>query len=364
MTKILIVEDAKDLRDDMIEMLSLEGFEVVEAENGAVGVEKARTEHPDLIICDVMMPELDGYEVLETLRKDPQTAMIPFIFLTSRTERVNVRHGMVLGADDYLTKPFLVVELLSTIQSQLKKREELNEIANKRLQELRENITTALPHEFRTPLNTVIGFSEMLISEAQRLKPDQIVDWATHINVAGHRLYRMTENYLSYARISIANDSPEMRQTYREERMIGIEAVIDAQMMRVSHRYKRDSEGICDVEEIEDLHFGFVDFQKVLEELLDNAFKFSPAGTKVIVKGRVVGEEYLLEVIDSGRGITPEHAQNIGAYMQFERWFYEQQGMGLGLAVVSQLVGLYDGRFKIESGESGGTKASLWLKMG
>src|SRR5690349_18566274 len=110
-TKVLVIEDSADLRDDLIEMLTLDGYETKGAENGRVGVQVAQQIMPDLIVCDIMMPEMDGYDVLMALRRDPETAGIPFIFLTARTEHIDRRQGMVLGADDYLTKPFDVQEL-------------------------------------------------------------------------------------------------------------------------------------------------------------------------------------------------------------------------------------------------------------
>src|SRR5688572_16035760 len=216
MTRILVIEDARDLRDGVIAMLTMEGFDAVGAEHDAVGQHMAQKHEPDLIVCDIRMPEMDGYEVLEHVRKNAATAAIPFIFLTARTDRLNVRQGMVLGADDYLTKPFLVSELLDSITSQLKKRAELNQNAEKRMNELRENIITALPHEVRTPLNTIIGFSDMLLIEAQRIKPDQIADWATHINQAAQRLYHLVENYLFYARLQIVHTSPDQRREFEE----------------------------------------------------------------------------------------------------------------------------------------------------
>ncbi|NKB17672.1 MAG: response regulator, partial [Pseudanabaena sp. CRU_2_10] len=112
MTKILVVEDMDSLREEIIETLTYEGFEVIGAENGAVGVELALKHLPNLIICDVMMPELNGYETLTTLRREPSTATIPFIFLTAKADKVDMRQGMQLGADDYLTKPFTIEELL------------------------------------------------------------------------------------------------------------------------------------------------------------------------------------------------------------------------------------------------------------
>jgi serine/threonine protein kinase/CheY-like chemotaxis protein len=119
--RILIVEDEKHIRQNVAETLTYEGYSTIEAENGRVGVQLAAQEIPDLILCDVMMPEMDGYDVLRTLQAEPATAMIPFIFLTALADRQYVRYGMALGADDYLTKPFTPDELLDTIQARLAK---------------------------------------------------------------------------------------------------------------------------------------------------------------------------------------------------------------------------------------------------
>src|SRR5918993_2758962 len=125
MKKILLIEDSQDIRENIAEILSLANYEVAEAENGKIGVEKAKKEHPDLIICDIMMPQLDGYGVLHLLGKDPVTAGIPFIFLTAKSEKDDFRKGMNLGADDYLVKPFDDLELLDAVEMRLKKNEAL-----------------------------------------------------------------------------------------------------------------------------------------------------------------------------------------------------------------------------------------------
>ncbi|MBZ0299547.1 MAG: response regulator, partial [Anaerolineae bacterium] len=106
MTKILVVEDEAPLRESIVDTLSFEGYEVVQAEDGRKGLTCAQVEQPDLVVCDIAMPELNGYELLLKLREDPETATLPFIFLTARADRPFMRHGMELGADDYLTKPF------------------------------------------------------------------------------------------------------------------------------------------------------------------------------------------------------------------------------------------------------------------
>ncbi len=125
MKKILVIEDNLEVRENLAEILELSGYEVATAENGKVGVQEARSGKPDLILCDVMMPELDGFGVLRILDQTPQTADIPFVFLTAKAEKDDFRKGMNLGADDYITKPFDDVELLDAIEMRLKKSERI-----------------------------------------------------------------------------------------------------------------------------------------------------------------------------------------------------------------------------------------------
>jgi CRP-like cAMP-binding protein/CheY-like chemotaxis protein len=127
MHKILVIEDADFVRENLSEILSLNGYDVIEAANGKIGVEKALAHIPDLIICDVMMPELDGYGVLQILGNNQKTADIPFLYLTAKAEKDDFRRGMSLGADDYISKPFDAAQLLQTIERRLKKSERLRQ---------------------------------------------------------------------------------------------------------------------------------------------------------------------------------------------------------------------------------------------
>lgn len=121
MKKVLLIEDNKDVRENTVDILELSNYRVASAENGKIGVEKARQFQPDVILCDIMMPVMDGYNVLQELSKKSETASIPFIFLTAKSEKSDLRRGMNLGADDYLTKPFEEYELLEAVASRLKK---------------------------------------------------------------------------------------------------------------------------------------------------------------------------------------------------------------------------------------------------
>jgi DNA-binding NarL/FixJ family response regulator len=145
MNKILIIEDQPQMRRKLAMILEREQFQVATAPNGLIGLDLARSDPPDLVICDIMMPELDGYGVLEALRADKATATTPFIFLTAKGERVDQRAGMSIGADDYLTKPVMKDDLLSSIHARLKRRDR----EEQRLQEKLDQ--TSFNPEFDSP---------------------------------------------------------------------------------------------------------------------------------------------------------------------------------------------------------------------
>ncbi len=180
MTRILVIEDEAVLRRNVLEMLEFEGFETAEAADGLQGLQAARELLPDLIVCDIMMPELDGYGVLEELRRDSTTAIIPFIFLTAKADRESMRVGMNLGADDYLTKPFTQAELLTAIHSRLNRH---NTIESQRLEALlrrslqmqeseRQHVARQLSQDVEhmlAGLKMIVNSSEYRSADANRL---------------------------------------------------------------------------------------------------------------------------------------------------------------------------------------------------
>jgi len=141
MTKVLIIEDNNDIRENVMEILTLSGYEVSEANNGKTGAELAMKNVPDIILCDIMMGDLDGYGVLKLLHKHDETKAVPFIFMTAKSERSDIRKGMELGADDYLTKPFDDTELLNAIETRLKKKQVQAEFYSKSITGLTELVS-------------------------------------------------------------------------------------------------------------------------------------------------------------------------------------------------------------------------------
>jgi signal transduction histidine kinase len=361
--KVLVIEDAHSLRRDIIEMLGFEGYDAYGAENGLIGVERARELSPDLIICDIMMPGLDGYGVLEALRSEATTSMIPFIFLTARTDRVDIRQGMELGADDYLTKPFTAAELLNTVHTRLEKRAQLDEIINQRMGTLRGNIILALPHELRTPLSVILGFSDLIMTDAPSMDAARIVEMSRHINNAGMRLYRLIENFLTYAHTEIILTDPEQREAMLTSRMLyPLSAIENYAMMKV-RQYEREADLKLDIEDVPAISILEDSLKKIIEELVDNACKFSQKGQPIVIRARVEGNWYIITVSDSGRGMTPEQIQSIGAYMQFERRIYEQQGMGLGLVICRRLAEFHGGKLEIRSQHGEGTTVEIRIPV-
>jgi diguanylate cyclase (GGDEF)-like protein len=176
MRKILVIEDERSARQTLLKLLSSEGFEVLEAEDGKVGVRLAQTEQPDLILCDIMMPSLDGYGVLAVLQQDPQTATVPFICLTAKEERSALRRVMELGANDYLTKPFTRSELLGAISAQLGKQEMLKQQQTSALNEAIAKLNDLVYYDSLTNLPNRLLLRERFRQTLDRVTPhrDQI----------------------------------------------------------------------------------------------------------------------------------------------------------------------------------------------
>jgi two-component system, sensor histidine kinase and response regulator len=367
MKRILIIDDDECIRRYMTAVLKPEGYETFTAANGALGLEAARGIHPDLIICDVEMPVLDGYGMLDEIRKDPLTASIPFIFLTAMLDREHMRHGMERGADDYVTKPCSREELIRAVKAQETKQTANQRKLQEKLDELRRSITLSLPHELRTPLTGIIGASALLRDDPESFSHKEIKDLADIIFASGHRLNRLIENYLIYAEISTAFRTPEALERLRKSRImlhgeqsIPLKEQIEDIALDEAAKCQRSDDLEMDLEE------GYCripspDLRKIIEELVNNAFKFSRHGSKVTVSGACREGSYLLSITDRGRGMARKQITELGAFIQIDRKSQEQQGSGLGIAIAMSLLGLYEGVLELDSIPGSYTAAKVEL---
>jgi len=212
--KVLVIEDNNDIRENVVEILQLADFTVFEAVNGKIGVELALKHLPDIILCDIMMPELDGYGVLYLLSKNPEAAAIPFIFLTAKAEKVDLRKGMEMGADDYLTKPFDDIELLNAIESRLKKKEIQQTFYSKSLDRLDSLISK----------NDGLAELKKIISErkTRQFKKNQVIYYEGD---KGNGLYLMLAGRVKT--VKLAEDGRElMTGIFTADNYLGIQALL------------------------------------------------------------------------------------------------------------------------------------------
>ncbi|GAB5466099.1 MAG: hypothetical protein Kapaf2KO_15350 [Candidatus Kapaibacteriales bacterium] len=362
----MIIDDAEFILDSTATLLEFEGYEVITANDGEEGIQMANIHRPDLILCDISMPKTDGYGVLKNIRSNAESNTTPFIFLTAFTEKNRMRQGMELGADDFLVKPYTRDELLAAINSQWKKYSIMEKAVQQKVDEVGKNVSYALPHEFRTVLNQIMGSARFLSSNPSEIAPEEITELADDIKISAKRLMKITENFLAYVKIeSIWNNTAKRAalKNYTTDEPC-------------AHLYDIASNTAYDLERTNDLQIdGIVDgirllmstesYHKLIDELTVNALKFSNSGTTVRINTWLDGDSGMLHhnIIDQGRGMTKEQMNGIGALMQFERTIYEQQGVGLGLVIAKKLVELHDGEFDIESELGKGTKIHFALPV-
>ncbi len=262
--------------------LAQKGYEVIEAENGAVGIDKARKELPDLILCDVNMEKVDGYLTLSSLRSEPTTAAIPFILMTGLADNAGMRHGMELGADDYLPKPFTIDGLYAAVEARLKKAQALRQEAEKKLADLRDNLSMMLPHELRTPLNGILAYGEILAAEAATLPAREVAEMGQVIHDSGKRLERLIENFLIYAQIELLGADPQKVNALRLKQTQFPAKLIEERALGQARAAKRANDLVLDLAD-HPVPMSEDYLAKIVDELVQNAFKFSEPGKRVSV---------------------------------------------------------------------------------
>lgn len=324
MKKILLIDDNTNLLEEISEALNFEGYDVFGASNGFEGIEIARKKKPDLILCDILMPEIDGFEVYKQLKDDASTSFIPFIFLTALAEQNEIRKGMELGVDDYIIKPILLKDLLNTIFTRLQKSVEINNQIQKQLNELRDRVLHILSHELLTPLNGILGFAGIIKDNAESISRSEIKEMASHIESSGNRLLKSVSNYLKYVSITTKGGFDI------KKKLVNVPEIIAEVSRHVAEEYDRVDDLVFKLENAE-LMIEYDDLVFLIKELVDNAFKFSKPKSNVLIMNTCNNDQMEIQVKDHGIGFPVDNMSDIGAFNQFNRQTLEQQGSGLGL---------------------------------
>lgn len=360
-TTVLLIDDDPALLKTLEATLRAKGFRTLAADNGLHGLELARAQSPDLIISDIQMELGDGYSVLETLRREPATLAIPLILMTGMASSESMRHGMELGADDYLAKPFSQKELLAAIQGRLDRHRALAKQAQSKLDDLRMKLSLMLPHELKTPLTAVLSLGEQLKSYPGELTPSELSSIGTHLVQAGERLRRLIQNFLLYSETELLlRDSAQAARLKQPERFAVLET-IETVARAVAQRHRRPGDLRLELAASLYARISPELLAKTLDELLDNAFKFSRPGSTVVVRGSVKDQNMLLSITDKGCGMRPAQITGVGAFVQFDREAREQQGTGLGLTLARRITALHQGNLTIQSQPDQGTTMQIRL---
>jgi len=362
--KILIIEDEQNIRENIQELLEVKGYLVRTAANGKEGVLEAIDFKPHLILCDVMMPKMDGYKVLEYIRKTSAIQNVPFIFLTAKVDKADVRHGMELGADDYISKPFSAKDLIKAIESRLKRYETINTQYTEVKQSLDTNVFATYYHEFNTPLHGIIGGLNLLVNAANSFDENQVYDLHTSILKSAIRLNHSLANLMLYEEMKRAEVQNELLSTFSKGKTSEDwnDKIKDELYSMATEVYNRFDDLTVQLQPAT-INIGQEYLKRIIVEITDNAFKFSKAGNIIEVAGSIDANEYEIVVVDNGNGFPFNGNEDIAPFRQFNRRKYEQQGLGIGLHLVKQLVEFNNGELIISTQEGEGTTVVIRLPL-
>ncbi|MFN8531190.1 MAG: hybrid sensor histidine kinase/response regulator [Anaerolineae bacterium] len=367
--KILIVEDDINLLEGIRTVLELEKYTVLTAENGeqALHLLSGQPELPDLIVSDIMMPRMDGLQLLTEVRSRAEWLSIPFIFLTARNEKADVTRGKRLGVDDYLVKPFDADDLLIAIESRLERHKRLHE-AHKEAQEeevsgMKRKILTILNHEFRTPLTFLVAYTDMLNEQQPNYQDNpEAAMFLRGINVGALRLRRLIENFIHLVEM----ETGDAKRMY-DLRKIAVRNLSD--VLRSAHStvfaaYPDRSCTIWVADNLPPIIGDPVYLALAVVQLLENAVKFSKADQPIVLGADRIGSEVVIWVTDHGRGIDAAERERIWeSFYQINRQVYEDQGAGAGLPIVRGVVQLHSGRIDLESEPGKGSTFRIYLPV-
>lgn len=365
--KILIVEDDLHLMEGIREILEIHDYEVLTATNGSAGLELLRhqAEPPDLILSDIMMPHMNGYEFFEAVRAEPKWTQTQFVFLTAKGERDDIMYGKGLGSDDYVVKPFDAQDLLTTIEAKLRRRHQLGQYLKSEVTDLKRKLLTIINHEMRTPLTYVVAYSDMLNRDANELTTDDMRLFLRGINAGANRLRRMIENFILL--VELQTGEAHKTHQWRRVKLTNYAALL--YVIENKYRDLADERQIDLAIEIEpDLPPILADNEYLtaaIECLLDNAIKFTKeGGDPVAIHAAKHDDHVCISVTDHGRGIPEAEFKHIfEMFYQIDRDTFEDQGAGAGLAIVDAVARMHAGHVTVDSTYGKGSTFSIYLPV-
>lgn len=365
MTKILLIEDEAPLRSEVAEWLTFEGYDVIEAEDGVAGAEAAFQHLPDLILCDIMMPRLDGYGVLLETNANPRTVSTPFIFLTAKAAHDDLRTGMTAGADDYITKPFTRQEVLHAIQKQLDKHAVRTQQHEKQIQQMQEaleheheqrlmkaKLVGMFSHDFRNPLATILSSNSLLRDYADRMDAQRRSTHLSRIDASVRQLIQMLDDMLLVTQMEAGS------LKYKPE-PVNINEIIQ----HIVEEFQAINSEVCTLVFESNVNAVIMAdtrlIRQIASNIISNAVKYSPLGGEVRVSLNQDNNDYVLTVQDHGIGIEEADLERLFNAFQRGSNVGRISGTGLGLAIVKQAVSIHNGAIDLKSKVGEGTTVEI-----
>ncbi|MEZ4869866.1 MAG: response regulator [Caldilineaceae bacterium] len=357
---ILVVEDNHDLNMAICEILESYDFEVHAAQDGFEALEWLKAHKPDMILCDIMMPGMDGYTLLKQTRMDTELRTLPFIFLTARTSVADQRLAKEIGIEDYLTKPVDSSDLLAAINNALRRRQIMQDEMKKQMDSLRDRIVAILQHEFRTPLTFVLGYAEYLLDVTKGdFNIDELRTSASAILDGGRRLQQLIETFLLLAELQNRQLKPDdvVRVTAYElwrETAQEYQNRLEEANLRVDLAQQHNDQWVLADAEI---------VREALRRLLDNAIRYRRPDSKTIWLSVEILPAFVgLRIRDEGPGIPVAMTERFATpFEQVDRDNRTEPGAGLSLALIRHIAHLHGGTLEIESVLQQGSTFTIWL---
>ncbi|AFZ34192.1 response regulator receiver sensor signal transduction histidine kinase [Stanieria cyanosphaera PCC 7437] len=346
-SKILIITNDIKIRHNLEQVLS-QFYELFWADEEKSALELIKSDCPNLIILALTNTEINNICLFTQLRNKPETALISVIVLTTIANPRQWRTAMEMGADDVLFLPCTDTELHKAIATRLTKQTCYLAYTQQELDQLRENIIKFLPHEMRTALTGILSASDLLINQQYSLNWSIIREMLICINSSSQRLLRLIDNFLLYAELKVIENNPDITQLYCLHQIDSVKEKIKAIAHKSAQKYYRQDSLIIDLQNA-CLQINETNLTKLIEELIDNACKFSPEHSAIHINSQIDKNQFILTIKDYGRGMTHKQIASIDMGIQFERNYYEQQGFGLGLAIVRQIAQIYKVKLEIKS---------------
>lgn len=356
---VLVIEDNQTMNEAICDILEMHDLRALSASDGQEGLALMRTQRPDLVLCDIMMPQMDGYELLRRVRSDEQLRTVPFVFLTARSSQQDHRDAKVIGIDDFLIKPVTADDLMLAISNVLRREEFARAQMEQQMERLRNNIVTALQHEFRTPLTFILGYAELIAEGASEEIDVETLRLSTAaILEGGHRLQKMIENFLLLADV-------QYRQQLPETAAVDVAHLLET--LAGEFRPQAEDAGLsfvvrCPMEQ--PIAMAEADYLQVaFRKLIENAIQYRLPHSSRIELSVTRQDGYLkIQIIDDGRGIPEEELKRLRTpFAQIDRENRAHPGAGLGLALAQQIVHLHGGDMDIESTVNQGSTFTIWL---